>query len=317
MWNGRVVGGTGRGPERALARTGAHDAPRVRYRRASGAASVLPTLQAFTATRPRRWSGGSLQGGRWPSTVNASRAAAAIRVVVGGSSSGGRDGNGSEGKGRGGSHVERSAAERSGGGAASGKGDTHNCNRQPVLCRYAPGLHCHAWLLRAHRLRELSDDKGGTKRLVRAAAGGFELLSARPGPRCGHAADASSYFDRLWQTGLSVHSAAHERFVHVRVKASREARPHLQQDAEDLARRGRGRSPTQLLPLPPTRGGGGGRRRRSRRRSRLKSRHLASVSQLPNLPRAGRTKALGDIALQQYARRCAWTCWTGPRAQFS
>ena len=53
-------------------------------------------------------------------------------------------------------------------------------------------------------------------KIVRAR-NGFELLSARPGPWCGHAADASSYFDRLWQTGLSVHSESHDRFVlHVR-----------------------------------------------------------------------------------------------------
>jgi hypothetical protein len=58
------------------------------------------------------------------------------------------------------------------------------------------------------------------------ARDGFELLSARPGPWCGHATDASSYFDRLWQTGLSVHSEAHDRFVlHVQAVALDGARP--------------------------------------------------------------------------------------------
>ena len=37
---------------------------------------------------------------------------------------------------------------------------------------------------------------------------------AAPGEWCGHVASgASSYFDRLWKTGLSVHSAKHERYV--------------------------------------------------------------------------------------------------------
>ena len=51
------------------------------------------------------------------------------------------------------------------------------------------------------------DARGGGARVI-------ELVSAKPGAWCGHAASgASSYFDRLWQTGLSSHSAAHERFV--------------------------------------------------------------------------------------------------------
>ena len=49
---------------------------------------------------------------------------------------------------------------------------------------------------------------------VARGGSGIELVSAKPGPWCRHATGhASSYFDRLWQTGLSVHSAAHERFV--------------------------------------------------------------------------------------------------------
>ena len=40
------------------------------------------------------------------------------------------------------------------------------------------------------------------------------LHQAAPGEWCGHVASgASSYFDRLWKTGLSVHSAKHERYV--------------------------------------------------------------------------------------------------------
>jgi hypothetical protein len=58
-------------------------------------------------------------------------------------------------------------------------------------------------------------------KLVRAAAG-IELISATPGSWCRHAAaGASSYFDRLWKTGLSAHSATHERFVlHVAVPSA-------------------------------------------------------------------------------------------------
>lgn len=58
-------------------------------------------------------------------------------------------------------------------------------------------------------------------RVVRAI-GRMQLLSAAPGPWCRHApVKASSYFDRLWQSGISAHSAAHERFVlHVARKAA-------------------------------------------------------------------------------------------------
>ena len=47
---------------------------------------------------------------------------------------------------------------------------------------------------------------------------GIDLLSGKPGTWCGHTAGASSYFDRLWKTGLSTHSSANVRFVlHVHV----------------------------------------------------------------------------------------------------
>ena len=52
--------------------------------------------------------------------------------------------------------------------------------------------------------------------VLQVAGGGsaIELISARPGAWCRHAAGASSYFDRLWQTGVSRHSAAAaERYV--------------------------------------------------------------------------------------------------------
>ena len=46
---------------------------------------------------------------------------------------------------------------------------------------------------------------------------GLQLFAAAPGKWCGHESAGSSYFDRLWQTGVSKHSARHERFVlHVR-----------------------------------------------------------------------------------------------------
>ena len=51
---------------------------------------------------------------------------------------------------------------------------------------------------------------------------GFELISAAPGTWCRHEAKASSYFDRLWKTGLSSHSATYTRFVlHVKVAAEK------------------------------------------------------------------------------------------------
>ena len=54
---------------------------------------------------------------------------------------------------------------------------------------------------------------GGTPRLVRSR-NGFSLFEAPPGAWCRHeAAGASSYFDRLWKTGLSVHSKVDERYV--------------------------------------------------------------------------------------------------------
>ena len=68
---------------------------------------------------------------------------------------------------------------------------------------------------------EVALPEGG--RLVRSdAATGLRLVAAPPGPWCRHArAGASSYFDRLWKTGLSVHSAVNERFVlHVRLPGS-------------------------------------------------------------------------------------------------
>ena len=34
------------------------------------------------------------------------------------------------------------------------------------------------------------------------AAGGIELIAAPPGPWCGWRAESSSYFDRLWRTGI-------------------------------------------------------------------------------------------------------------------
>ena len=44
------------------------------------------------------------------------------------------------------------------------------------------------------------------------------MVLAPPGRWCRHEAEgASSYFDRLWKTGLSAHSATHDRYVlHVR-----------------------------------------------------------------------------------------------------
>ena len=45
-------------------------------------------------------------------------------------------------------------------------------------------------------------------------AGRVELYCGTPGEWCRHpAAEASSYFDRLWRTGLSAHSATVDRYV--------------------------------------------------------------------------------------------------------
>jgi len=62
--------------------------------------------------------------------------------------------------------------------------------------------------------------RGG--RLVSTGARGIELIAAKPGVWCRHeATGASSYFDRLWQTGLSAHSATHDRFVlHLQTRKS-------------------------------------------------------------------------------------------------
>ncbi|KAL1529535.1 hypothetical protein AB1Y20_000480 [Prymnesium parvum] len=63
------------------------------------------------------------------------------------------------------------------------------------------------------------DARPAGARLV-SSRDGFELIAATPGKWCRHETGASSYFDRLWKTGLSAHSAAHERFVlHVRTRA--------------------------------------------------------------------------------------------------
>ena len=48
----------------------------------------------------------------------------------------------------------------------------------------------------------------------------LQLIAAPPGEWCRHAAAHSSYFDRLWRTGVSKHSQREERFVlHVRRRA--------------------------------------------------------------------------------------------------
>ena len=76
--------------------------------------------------------------------------------------------------------------------------------------------------LAAHNAFVRAQYEGGglpaSAKVVREAAArkhgqGVQLVCAKPGAWCRHAAEASSYFDRLWQTGISVHSAKHERYV--------------------------------------------------------------------------------------------------------
>ena len=46
------------------------------------------------------------------------------------------------------------------------------------------------------------------------AAGAIHVYAAAPGRWCRHEAEgASSYFDRMWRTGLSLHSSAEQRYV--------------------------------------------------------------------------------------------------------
>jgi hypothetical protein len=63
-------------------------------------------------------------------------------------------------------------------------------------------------------------DKRGGYASVKPASGaklleesrGITLHQGAPGPECGHSAEASSYFDRLWRRGISKHSHKQERF---------------------------------------------------------------------------------------------------------
>ena len=55
------------------------------------------------------------------------------------------------------------------------------------------------------------------------------MVLAAPGRWCRHEAEgASSYFDRLWKTGLSAHSATHDRYVlHVRTADKKGGDTHV------------------------------------------------------------------------------------------
>jgi len=80
-------------------------------------------------------------------------------------------------------------------------------------------------ILARHSIFEPAGSRAVESKLICVGARGVELVSAQPGAWCRHeAAGASSYFDRLWKTGLSVHSAVNERFViHVRLGGSQPA----------------------------------------------------------------------------------------------
>ena len=52
---------------------------------------------------------------------------------------------------------------------------------------------------------------GGGGITVEESSGEMFLYRGQPGPACGHAVVASSYFDRLWKTGASKSASASVR----------------------------------------------------------------------------------------------------------
>eukprot|EP00939_MAST-03C_sp_MAST-3C-sp1_P002477 g2477.t1 len=54
---------------------------------------------------------------------------------------------------------------------------------------------------------------GAAKIRLHSETDGIRLWVGSPGRACGHATSASSYFDRLWKTGVSRHAASSERYV--------------------------------------------------------------------------------------------------------
>ena len=69
----------------------------------------------------------------------------------------------------------------------------------------AEGLGGPVTIVRAAPMSKSNQVRGGKS---------VTLLSAKPGAWCRHASSsASSYFDRMWQTGLSKHSAKEARYV--------------------------------------------------------------------------------------------------------
>ena len=77
-------------------------------------------------------------------------------------------------------------------------------------------LHCecrhfHSYKYRGERggAEDAGAEEGGIT--VEEASGEIFLYRGQPGPVCGHAVVASSYFDRLWKTGASKSASASVR----------------------------------------------------------------------------------------------------------
>ncbi|KAJ1481156.1 putative methyltransferase-domain-containing protein [Baffinella frigidus] len=86
---------------------------------------------------------------------------------------------------------------------------TDNLWYAKLLVRIVAGINKRAKGKGAVSFKSLLPPKG-TKELDDSH--GVTLYQGVPGPDSGHAAEASSYFDRLWQKGISKHSHTKERF---------------------------------------------------------------------------------------------------------
>ena len=66
----------------------------------------------------------------------------------------------------------------------------------------------------SYQMTELQESSGEdtTGLTVEEASGEVILYRGQPGPACGHAVVASSYFDRLWKTGASKSASASARW---------------------------------------------------------------------------------------------------------
>eukprot|EP00940_MAST-03C_sp_MAST-3C-sp2_P000964 g964.t1 len=66
--------------------------------------------------------------------------------------------------------------------------------------------------LRTGHVLFASPDISSSSIQIHAESGKLALWAGQPDASCGHAASASSYFDRLWKTGVSRHASASQRY---------------------------------------------------------------------------------------------------------